>query len=332
MAKEIRLGGFSKASLLSESLFADLFILRSYNVFYGLQLDMPDNPTEGILERFNSASKMMLKTAIRHKDFWPQGYMHQVQAVYERLSRMVLYSRAKDQQIDAVFGLHMGIKDLIQTMQLALEDLDWETQRLLFISNPSNTSNRADLVAIIVSIVFSNLESISNGFKGVEDTAWFHAVSTFMDIYPIHSEEPAGMTPLQQQLALKFLDKVRDNMNGWYPAITRVLLAVIGPFERPGLENNNSAIGLFKAAFYRELQKLPKLHAEKPDKVAHFLPNNVTYDSKENTLTHTYAGGGIAVTKLSELEIAEIDLCSESVRRKPPSVEIASPMSFYAAG
>ena len=322
MAKEIRVGGFSSASLLSESLFDDLFILGSYNVLYGLQFDMPDNPTEGFLERLNSASKMILKTAIRHHEFWPQGYMHQVEGVYERLSRMVSFSRAKGQQIDAAFRLQIGIKDLSHIMQLALDKLEWQTQKGLFVNDPDPTRSRSDLVEIIASIVFVSFESIATDFKGVEDTAWIHVISTFMDIYPSHPEGPDGMTPLQQKLALKFLEKVRDNMNGWYPAITRVLLAVVGPYERPGVEKKNSAIELFRAAFYRELRKLPKLHAEKPEKVANFLPNNVTYDREKNTLTHTYAGGDVAVTKLSELDVAEIDLCDENSWRKPAPVQV----------
>jgi hypothetical protein len=38
------------------------------------------------------------------------------------------------------------------------------------------------------------------------------------------------MNPLQQQLAVQLIDKLRHNMDGWYPAISRVLLATIGPY------------------------------------------------------------------------------------------------------
>ena len=210
----------------------------------------------------------------------------------------------------------MGIEDLCGTMIEALEKLDWRTQQMLFVTDPDPNKHGSDLVQIVTSIVSESLESIANNFKGFDDEVWSHAISIFMDIYPFGENEPAGMSPLQQQLALKLLDKVRQNMEGWYPAITRVLLAVVGPYEAHS-QNRSSAFALFRDAFYRELQNLPILHVKKPGKVTDFLPENVIYDVEQNTLTHTYRGGNVILTKLSELELPEIDLCDESVWRKP---------------
>ena len=83
---------------------------------------------------------------------------------------------------------------------------------------------RRDLVDTIASIIYESLACFANTFAGADDDAWTHAISVFLDIYPPHDSEPAGMNPLQQQLAVQLIDKLRQNMDGWYPAISRVLL------------------------------------------------------------------------------------------------------------
>jgi hypothetical protein len=314
ITKEI-IGGFSQVAILSQSLFQDYFVLRNYNPLSGLQFEMSDSVTNGFCDRLNSASKMMLETAIEHKDFWPQGYMHHAESVYERVCRRILH-RTNGREIDTAISLQFGITALIRTLNEALESLDWRIASGLFVRDADPRKHRGDLVDIVASIIFVSFEEISNGFKGFDDEAWTHAISIFTEIYPFYESEPEGMNPLQQQLALKLLGKVKQNMDGWYPAITRVLLAVVGPYKKQG-QKDGSALVLLTDAFYKELQKLPKLHANKPEKVPHFLPENITYDPDQNTLTHTFRFGESVVTKLSELNLPEVDLCKEQAWRKP---------------
>ncbi len=107
------------------------------------------------------------------------------------------------------------------------------------------------------------------------------------------------MNPLQQQLAVQLLEKLRQNMEGWYPAISRVLLAVIGPYEGKPEIRTRTVFVIIRDAVYKELQKLQVLHTSKPEKVSDFLPPNITYDAASNMLTHTYRGGQTIATQLS---------------------------------
>ena len=93
-----------------------------------------------------------------------------------------------------------------------------------------------------------------------------------------------------------------------YPSISRVLLSVIGPYDKPPQINTRTAHVIIRDAVYKELQKLPELHARNPDKLGEFLPPNVTYDAVNNTLTHTYTGGTTQTTNLSALRISEVNL------------------------
>jgi hypothetical protein len=139
-----------------------------------------------------------------------------------------------------------------------------------------------------------------------------HAISTFMDIYPFHEGASIGMDALQQQLAVQLIEKLQHNMERWYPAISRVLLAVIGPYEGYPKVTTRTAYVIIKDAVYKTLQRLPELYAKQPEKVEDFLPPNVAYDAATNTLTHTFHGGSPKVTNLSTFVIPEVNLFDES--------------------
>jgi hypothetical protein len=190
-----------------------------------------------------------------------------------------------------------------------LLSLDWERKQSLFV-----TDKRAvgpSLVDTIASIVYESLACFANTFDGADDDAWIHAIGVFTDIYPRHESEPVGMNPLQQQLAIQLIDKLGHNMDGWYPAISRVLLATIGPYGENPQICKRTAYVILRDAIYKELQKLPTLHAKSPEKVASFFPASVTYDVASNTITHTYRGGGTISTNLGALVIPDVDLMDQ---------------------
>jgi len=214
----------------------------------------------------------------------------------------------------------MGISELCRITTNGLNDLKWERKRSLFIVDPKRY--RMDLVDSVASIVFNSLANIANRFTGADDEGWTHAISVFLDLYPPHDSEPVGMNPLQQQLAVQLIDKLQHNMDGWYPAVSRVLLAVIGPYGGHPQVTKRTAYVILKDAVYKELQKLPILHSNKPDKITDFLPADVTYDANTNTLVHRYRLGSPLTTNLSDLDIPEVDLFSDVNWQTPDIAEI----------
>ena len=108
---------------------------------------------------------------------------------------------------------------------------DQRTFEGLFVSDPKEFGH--DLLESLVDMVYEPLAFISNKFVGVNDEFWHTCISTFMHVYPSHGEgHHDGMNPFQQRLALKLIDKLRDNMNGFYPAICTVMLACVGPYKQ----------------------------------------------------------------------------------------------------
>jgi hypothetical protein len=123
------------------------------------------------------------------------------------------------------------------------------------------------------------------------------------------------MNPLQQHLGIKLLEKLDENMRGLYPSLSRVMLAVLGPYARSAGSQKRTAYMILKDAAYKKFQRLSALYKEKPDKIADFLPATVRYDSTANVLIHTYRSGE-TVTDLSSLDIPDVDLTNESNWRK----------------
>ena len=104
-------------------------------------------------------------------------------------------------------------------------------------------------------------------------------------------------------------------MDGFYPSISKVLLATIGPYKQHLSVPSGTAYAILRDAVYKELQKLPSLYAKKPEKLADFIPANVTYDHEKNTLTHLYFGGQAAVTDLNALSLSDIDFYDKALWR-----------------
>jgi len=130
------------------------------------------------------------------------------------------------------------------------------------------------------------------------------------------------MTPFQQRLALKLIEKLRDNMKGYYPAMCRVLLACVGPYVHQAPQLNRTAFNILKDAVYFELQQFPQLAATKPDKIADYLPDDFTYDVATADLIQTYRNGAQAGTKLSMLNLSPVNLVAKKRSQVATAAEL----------
>ncbi len=310
VTKEVSYGGFAAVPALSNSLFSNWYMLTTYNPLGKMLFKTVNEPSEGYVRRLNGAAELMLTTAIENQDYYPQRYMHVLEGVYENQSRDFMFRRSQHKQSEYLWLFLSGTHDLYGLLERNLKAMDDASYNSMFITKVGE--RRSDLADVIASIVYDSIEAISNGFMGVEDQAWSHAIDLTMDIFPSIGEAPSGMHPLQQQLAIKILDKLRDNMRGLYPAICRVLLAVIGPYNQPNQQTNQTAFVLFKDMVYRELQNLPALYDKEPGRVPDYLPPSVTYDRPSNSLTFNWRRGPSAVTDLSAISPPLIDLTEQA--------------------
>jgi hypothetical protein len=223
VGKEIAFEGFGATPYLSNSLFGDWFMLRQYDPLHNAHFGIGGELTEGYVDRLNSIAKLVVQTAIKNQEFYPQGYVQSVHAAYENLYRSLSFGRYKDVSSGFLAGLHVGMSRVYKELQQSFVKIP--TEHLVGLYAQKEKSDPWDnLVATVAEIVYDSLESLANSFDGIDDRNWSHAISVFMDIFPSFGDPSVGFDPLQQRLAIKLVDKLRDNMKGYYPSISRVLL------------------------------------------------------------------------------------------------------------
>jgi hypothetical protein len=210
----------------------------------------------------------------------------------------------------------MGIADLYKKIGEAFNTMPVEQIIWLFANEP-RPDRWENLVAEITAIVYDSVESIANSFQGYDDPNWHHAISVFQDVFPVYGDTPIGFDPFQQRLAIMLIEKLNQNMEGYYPSISRVLLAVIGPYERHR-DMRLTAFGILRDAVYKQLLKLKGLHAEQPDRFDDYFPTHVKYDPDADTLRFTYRSGDTVATNLAELNLGDVDLLDPRYRRWAP--------------
>lgn len=302
--------------MLSDSLFGNWFILSHYRPMQKMYHSVRGELTEGYVSRLNLVSKTILETAIREKDWYPQGYMGGVHGAYESVLHHLMYRRYKDVPVGLSVSLHMGIADLYKEIGKAFDKTPVERLTPLY-ANKARPDRWENLVAEIAAIVYESLESIANSFQGYDDPNWHHAISVFQDVFPVYGGIPIGFDPFQQRLAIMLIEKLNQNMQGFYPSISRVLLAVMGPYERHR-DTRLTAFGILRDAVYKESLKLKQLHTGKPDRFDDYFPTHVKYDPAADTLTFTYRSGDPVTTNLANLKLDDVDLLAPRYRRWTP--------------
>ena len=315
MAREVGYHGFGTAPLLSDALFSNEFILERYNPFNSFFGVGSEVVTPRLLQRFNSAVERCYTTLIE------AGIIHHSQATFSVQSfyRTVFMMKASElQQADSrdfklPHEMHNSVELAMKMADKLLASLDADQYQALYVNDL--TVYRSDVLETLVEIVYEALAAVSNRFKGADDVFWITVIETDLKGFPPHGEQPDGMTPFQQRLALKLIDKLRDNMKGYYPAICRVLLAWVGMYVHPSPQPNRTAFNILKDAVYFELQQFPQLAARKPGKIANYLTDNFTYDVATTDLIQTYRNGTQAATRLSTLNLSPVDLVAKNIRR-----------------
>jgi hypothetical protein len=312
MAREVGYHGFGTAPFLSESLFSSSFVLLSYNpLFY---IGSGDKVTAAMLKRFNSAAERCYLTLIEghHTDRAQVAFSI---ASFYRSVFVQAWSIQKNGDHDYffTFEMHDAVRTAVELANKLLASASQRSYDALFVTNVAQ--HRSDVLETLVEIVYEALTSIANRFRGYDDPFWHMAIDVFIFKAFPSTGQPDGMTPFQQRLALKIIDKLKDNMKGFYPAISRVLLSCVGPYQDQAPQPNRTAFNILKDAVYSELQRFPQLAISKPDKVADYLPDRVTYDAPSTRLTHTYRSGNSIITDLSALNLGTISLIDPAVRR-----------------
>ncbi len=310
LEREVGYHGFSHIGLFLESMFGDSFIVRSYKPLNKISAFYDVDISHRFVERLSAAVQQVWKTGAG--EIWHPQSVYDVARLLDSLSSTI---RSLEEKDTTQWRLSAPIPRILQTIVEAsnkeILELTTEERRSLYKPD-EETSAHEHIASLTAEIIFDYFCNISNGFLGFEDKQWVGALDVFGEVFPSGDTQPAGLDPIQQHLALRIIGKVRDNMIGYYPAITRLLLAVIGPYgSRNG--KSNSAFQLLEDAFYFELRRFSALAIESPEKVSDYLPPNVRFQKEQSVLVHRYAfNSGIRETNLNKLNLGGVDFYDKS--------------------
>jgi hypothetical protein len=306
VSKEMTYKGFSAIPLLSQMLFSDPYILETYNPLANHDLDSETALTEGYLRRLCKAAEMMVDVALEQGNFEYTYYIMSLSKAYERVFDSIRGGIKNEIELSpgAHAQLTLGLSQIFERVSKALEDMNSKSRIYCFNCYPKNF--RSEFTYNISSIFNKCLEGIANKFEGHNSEYWSLAIGIFSEIFPSYQND-AGLNPLQQQIALKMMNKVEENFNGWYPLVTRVLLSVVGSYQSRGTANPESAYSLLKTALYAKFQEYPLLYINEPEIAQRLLPTNVRYESDTKTLVHVDAAKNESRTQLDKLGLAIVD-------------------------
>lgn len=316
MAREIGYKGFRVAPVLSQALFEDHFITRHYQPLSGLRYGGLSHINRSTLDRLNHALRSTLAVVLDSHDYWDARSLAMMDDTLSSAAREAHRQvRAHEDRYELVIEIVFGLRRIIEDTRKHLDGIDRKTYDQLY----ADVERRRDFTVLdyLSETIADVIYAFANDFEGHEDAFWSTAIDLVEAVFGRFEELPGGMDPLQQRVAIKFIDKVRRNMDGYYPALTRVLLPVIGPYSDAAEESPNSAFSILRDAFYAELARFPELYEKDPEKAGHYLPKNIRFDADNAALVRIYGSGKEVPTELRTLSIAPVSFEAEAVRTKP---------------
>lgn len=308
LAREAGYHGFHAAPVLSDALFYNHFIHKYYEPFDWLFMHRDIDLTAQIFECLNIAMRKSVSITLKEEAYWERWSHHAMVENYISLCEQAL--RTGDHPRNSIGALEtIGISNILTDVRKHLAKLSPEARHQMYQKEEQESPGMEPVfISAIAELAYKSLEIISNDFRGYKDPNWLFAHEIFKAVFPSIIDyadyaggKPYTCDPLQQRVAIMLIKKLRENMEGFYPAISRVLLALIGPYERKVEIKDSAAFKLLSDNFYAELQRFSEIRKRRSVSLSDFLPENVTYDPDNNALTHTFSDGETRITMLALL-------------------------------
>lgn len=303
MARESGYVGFSRLSLFSSALFENPFILENCSPFEFMRID---SSATGALERFCSAVDLAWKTSLDEGIIYSRhlyAIKHAIEGVHRDIRRREIEEK---KYIDGSYALVSLMNTIVRETRVHVEESGYNPH--LFLRNLGSLPE--DYVSVAAGIITDLVQIVANDFSGVSDQAWNRITVIVTDVFP-RSESMPGVDALQQNVAVKLLDEMANNERGYYPATSRVLIGLLGPFKEE-YKSEDNAFALFVRCFYDRYEKILTRMQSDRKFGDHMTPPNVSVDHYSGSVTHHYFRGSSETTKVRGRDFAPIDLLQPS--------------------
>lgn len=300
LAREARFDGFGKQRTFADRFFGNAK-MQEFDPFRSYGLFDEVNPSKFLLARLNLASKLMVKAELQSDRYWNGNSINSVTRIYESICRKMTFERLRNRDIDYLPNLLVGIIDIIDITNTMINSKNSESFYLL-----SSDGTRHDSLDYISQLIHEALISVSNNFQGPDDYAWIFVYEIIRHTFENNRDEK-NLNPIQQRVLIKIIKTLKDNMDGFYPTLSRVMISYIGPYDNLRNKEPHSPINILRDAVFVELKKLPVLYNLQSEKLLERLPPHVAYDHINEALEFTYRNKTQVVTNLKTLEVQKVD-------------------------
>jgi hypothetical protein len=309
LARESRYGGSGWSKSFANEFFGNSQ-MHAFGLLEGVYAADSVLHTQGFVSRLNVVAELMVTAEIKARGFWDHRATSSVVRAYEQVCHSVARERSENKYPNYFFELRQGIADLTKLTEALLEEAEPRVYNMLFATDL--TAYRRGAVDRIAALVCDALKCVANDFNDASDPAWSFALDIMDGIFHRFDDRPNGLSPLQQAVAIKLMREVNHNMDGYYPTLSRVLLAAIGPYEPDAADKLGSAAAILKDALYFEMKRFPELYEKNRKKAMERLPPSISYHHPTRTITHTFFGGTRVKTKLNDKRFNSVNLLDQS--------------------
>ena len=304
--------GFTDAPPLLKAAFGDAFLNRKYLPWEGAAASDFDVIEIDKMKRVSTAARLTIDEQVAG-GFAVQSYnVARLQETLEVIGRRIAVLKRNGADVSQLSGaLGQAVKHIVEATRKYCDAAQEAERRALY----AEADSIRDFSAIdsVAELAVSVLETASHEFTGFDDKFWRMVREIWDAVFPRFGAQPAGMDPLQQRVAMKLTEKIRETLEGWYSPLLRLTLALIGPYAAKGETKERTAFKILRDALYTELKAFPAFYEGDPERAKSFLPGNVRYDPGASELIHRYSFGGEDRTNLKTLEMAPVSLAPEAV-------------------
>ncbi|TSD86014.1 hypothetical protein FFK22_024660 [Mycobacterium sp. KBS0706] len=316
LTREMEFGGLREAPVLTAALFSDEVIVRAYSPISGIRYDDLRGVRVDFIRSLSHASEQTILTLNNCGDYWSGHGIYELAEKYEWICHDIVDQIKVDPgKKHLISYLRIGVRNYIKLVQNSFVAMNEEIRRALYAVEYEALTRKFNVVQGVAELVVRIMCGNANNFSNFDDPFWSINYGMMDQIFPRFGNIPVGMNPLQQRVAILLIAEMKENMKGRFPAVSKIILATIGPIGDDDKRKIGTAFEILKDAIYKELGSYKIFYQEDPERAQRFLPGNVRYSIEHDTLFHRYRNGLERATELARVHVGAVNLYDPSLRR-----------------
>lgn len=274
---EVGYVGLSRIQLATRSLFpSGLQIIKDRQLNGAGFIDLK-KISEMDVKRLLFASELVLDKFIEDKIYWEISYFDLLE-IYKRIFSLCRSAQNDDEIF--LWSVGYAISKQIKKIEDAYNLMTRKEKTDCFLKEGDvHHSQNWNIIRFASSLVYEFHSTFANKLDDrPSDDIGSASFDILGAVFPHITEKRPGVSALQQQLILRMMKKVDDNISGYYPAFIRPLLTFFGPFHETYMYRCGNAYDIFHDTFFCKMRSFPDLAFRDSEKSKDQLTSAFVFD------------------------------------------------------